>query len=297
MTSGPSSVAPLGSGALILAGGSLGPVPFDERVAAAAAGGFDGIGLSVGEYVRLRDGGYEVARMREALDRRGLRLAELTVVTGFSAPEALVGTAPTAHLRYTDRQTEARFFEMAEAFGARHLQAVGTFGTDVLEDDAAERFAGLCDRAAEFGLLVALEFVPTTNVPDAGVASRVVAAAGRPNGGLCVDSWHHFRGRADDDLLRAVDPDRVVMIQLDDGPLAPQNPDFIADTVSNRLPPGEGEFDLTSFLRLLREMGVRAPISVEVLSDDLRARSAAEVAVLLGEATRRVISPSTNPTD
>jgi sugar phosphate isomerase/epimerase len=143
---------------------------------------------------------------------------------------------------------------------------------------------------------VALEFVPTTNVPDAGVAQRVVAAAGRPNGGLCVDSWHHFRGRADDDLLRTMDPDRVFMIQLDDGTRSPQDTDFIADTVTNRLIPGEGEFDLTHFLRLLREMGVHAPISVEVLSADLRARPAAEVARLLGDATRSLIIASTNVT-
>jgi len=288
-------VAPSGAGALILAGGSLGPVPFDERVAAAAAGGFDGIGLSVAEYVRLRDQGYEVAQMREALDRHGLHLAELTVFVGFSAPDALVGTAPTSHLRYTDRQTEATFFEMAEAFGARHLQAVGTFGTDVLEEDAAERFAGLCDRAAGFGLLVALEFVPTTNVPDAGTAQRVVATAGRPNGGLCVDSWHHFRGRADDDLLRAMEPDRAFMIQLADGTRDPQDPDVITDTVLHRLAPGDGEFDLTAFLRLLWGMGVQAPISVEVLSADLRARPATEVATLLGDATRRLITASTDP--
>jgi sugar phosphate isomerase/epimerase len=270
----------------------VGPVPFDERLAAAAAGGFDAIGLSVAEYVRLREQGYEVPQMREALDRHALRLAELTVFTGFSAPDELVGTAPTPHLRYTDRQTEATLFEMADAFGARHLQAVGTFGTDVLEDDAAEKFAGLCDRAAELGLLVALEFVPTTNVPDAGVAQRVVAAADRPNGGLCVDSWHHFRGRADDALLRAVDPARVFMIQLDDGPLSPEDPDFITDTVLHRLPPGDGEFDLTSFLRLLWDMGVQAPISVEVLSADLRTRPAAEVAMVLGDATRSLISAS-----
>jgi sugar phosphate isomerase/epimerase len=293
MNSAPSSIAPLGAGALILAGGSVGPVPFDERLAAAAAAGFDGIGLSVAEYRRLRDQGYEIPQMREALNRHGLRLAELTVVVGFSAPDALVGTAPTPHLRYTDRQTEATFFEMAEAFGARHLQAVGTFGTDVLEENASERFAGLCDRAAEHGLLVALEFVPTTNVPDAGTAQRTVAAAGRPNGGLCVDSWHHFRGRADDALLRAMDPDRVFMIQLDDGPHSPQDPDFIADTVLHRLPPGDGEFDLTHFLRLLQGMGVQAPISVEVLSADLRARPAAEVAKLLGDATRSLITAST----
>jgi sugar phosphate isomerase/epimerase len=248
----------------------------------------------VAEYRRLRDQGNEIAQMREALDRHGLRLAELTVVTGFSAPDAWSGPRrppPPLHGSADggDLLRDGRGVRRPPSAGRRHL------GTDVLEDDAAERFAGLCDRAANVGLLVALEFVPTANVPDAGVAQRVVAAAGRPNGGLCVDSWHHFRGRADDDLLRAMDPDRVFMIQLDDGPLSPQDPDFIADTVRHRLPPGDGEFDLTNFLRLLRDMGVQAPISVEVLSDDLRARPAAEVAVLLGGATRRLITASTNP--
>ena len=52
-----------------------------------------------------------------------------------------------------------------------------------------------------------------------------------------------------------MDPDRVFMIQLDDGPRSPQDPDFIADTVPHRLPPGDGEFDLIHFLRLLAGNG------------------------------------------
>jgi sugar phosphate isomerase/epimerase len=287
-----STAPPLGAGALILANGSIGPVPFEERVSAAAAGGFDGIGLSVWEYTRLRGQGYEIPQMRDALNQHGLRLAELEVVLGFSVSGPAAQTEPIPGIRYTDRDTEATFFEMAEAFGARHLQAVGTFGTDVLEDDAAEAFAGLCDRAAHHGLLVALEFVPTTNVPDAGVGQRIVAEADRANGGLCVDSWHHFRGRADDDLLRAMRPDRVFMIQLDDGPRSPRDPDFVTDTTQHRLPPGEGEFDLVHFLRLLGDMGVEAPISVEVLSAELATRPAADVAELLGAATQQVVNAS-----
>jgi sugar phosphate isomerase/epimerase len=287
-----STAPPLGAGALILANGSIGAVPFEERVSAAAAGGFDGIGLSVWEYTRLRGQGYGIPRMRDALNRHGLRLAELEVFLGFSVSGPAARIEPIPGIRYTDRDTEAAFFEMADAFGARHLQAVGTFGTDVLEDDAAEAFAGLCDRAADHGLLVALEFVPTTNVPDAGVGTRIVAEAGRANGGLCVDSWHHFRGRADDDLLRAMRADRVFMIQLDDGPRSPRDPDFVTDTTQHRLPPGDGEFDLVHFLRLLGDLGVAAPISVEVLSAELATRRAADVAELLGAATRQVVDAS-----
>lgn len=297
MSSDVSAVPPLGAGSLVLANGSIAPVPFEERVSAAAAGGFDGIGLSVWEYTRLRAQGCAVPRMREALDRHGLRLAELEVYIGFSASEEAARSEPIPGVRYTDRQTEAVFFEIADAFGVRHLQAVGTFGTDVLEDDAAEAFAGLCDRAAEHGLLVALEFVPTTNVPDAGVAQRLVAEASRSNGGLCVDSWHHFRGRADDALLRSIRADRVFMVQLDDGARSPQDPDFVTDTLLHRLPPGDGEFDLVHFLRLLREMGVAAPFSVEVLSEDVAGRPATEVARTLGSATRAVLDAAGHPAE
>jgi sugar phosphate isomerase/epimerase len=178
---------------------------------------------------------------------------------------------------------------MAAAFGARHLQTVGTFNTDVLEDHAVEAFAALCDRAAEHDLLVALEFVPCTNVPDASVASRLVSAAGRRNGGLCVDSWHHFRGANDDSLLRALSAEQVVMIQLDDGPAEPIDPDFVTDTMQHRLPPGEGHFDLVGFLRALWDAGVQAPISVEVLSAEMTAKPITEVTQTLARATRAVV--------
>jgi sugar phosphate isomerase/epimerase len=280
---------------LILANGSLGPVSFPERVAAAASGGFDGIGLSVWEYARLEDDGYDAAAMRETLNRHGIRLVELEVFLGFAVSGEVAETEPIPGLRYTDKVTEARLFEMADIFGARHLQAVGTFGSDVLEADAAEAFARLCDRAAEHGLLVALEFVPGTNVPDAAVARRIVDDANRRNGGICVDAWHHFRGRADDDLLIALRPEQVVMIQLDDGPRVPRDPDFLIDTMRYRQPPGAGEFDLAHFLHLLWQSGVDAPISVEVLSSELSAHPAEDVAKLLGDGTRDVIAAARHP--
>ena len=94
---------------------------------------------------------------------------------------------------------------MADAFGS-HVVNVGDIGMPedlAAMDDVIEGFAGLCDRAAEHGLLVALEFLPWSGIPDVATAWRIVDAAGRANGGLLVDTWHHLRGVADDDALRA----------------------------------------------------------------------------------------------
>ena len=281
----------LGQDDLILASGSLPRIAFEQRVAAAAEAGFVAIGLSVGEYSRLVADGRDAPWMSAVLDRHGLRLAELEVLVGFAAPAQPADAIPAPGVLHPNRHLVPRFWDMAEAFGARHLQAVGTFGTDVLEDDAAASFAALCDEAAEHGLLVALEFVPVaTNVPDVGVAGRIVAAADRPNGGLCIDAWHHFRGAHDWGLLGEVEPDRVFVVQLDDGPATPDESDFLSDTKRHRRPPGQGEFDLSRFLRTLWAAGVRAPVSVEVLSEQLRQEPPGPTASTLAEATRSVLA-------
>jgi sugar phosphate isomerase/epimerase len=155
-------------------------------------------------------------------------------------------------------------------------------------DAVAERFAGICDRAAEHGLLLAIEFLPWTQIPDAATAWEIARQAGRPNGGVLIDAWHYFRGAADPDQLRAIPPDHVVVIQLDDA--GPAEGDAWEDTIRRRLLPGEGEFDLAGLLRLLDDIGVTAPISVEIMSDQLSGLPAVEVARRAHDAATTVLS-------
>jgi sugar phosphate isomerase/epimerase len=92
---------------IILASGSIGSVPFQDRVSAAAAGGFDGIGLSVWEYERLQAEGQDSAAMREALKRHGPRLMELEVFLGFAASEEAKRGEALPGVNYTDPQETA----------------------------------------------------------------------------------------------------------------------------------------------------------------------------------------------
>jgi sugar phosphate isomerase/epimerase len=246
--------------------------PWSTRAAAAAAAGFDGIGLWVRDAPDV-----DPAEIVDTLAELGIVLSELEALSGWAS------SGPDYDLC---RELETAAYAVADATGARHMQVWGSYEGDL--DDAARAFGEVCDRAGDHGLLIALEFLPFTNIPDARTAMEIVERAGRPNGGLCVDVWHHERGARSLEQLRAMPPEWVVGVQLDDGAATPVDPDYYTDCVQNRVPPGEGEFDLVTFLRILREIGADAPLDLEVLSADTGSQPPAEVAAHLYAATAAV---------
>ncbi|HUA94111.1 MAG TPA: TIM barrel protein, partial [Acidimicrobiales bacterium] len=128
-----------------------------------------------------------------------------------------------------------------------------------------------------------------SRLADLATALQVVTLADRPNGGLNVDMWHCARtGTTVDDLLR-VPGDRVLAVQVDDGPERAED-NLIEATLHDRLLPGDGDFDLIGYLGALRTIGARAPIGIEVFSDDLHASGPAEAARRAAEATRALLA-------
>jgi sugar phosphate isomerase/epimerase len=254
---------------------------FDQRVAAAAEAGFAGIGLYVHEYRRLREEeGRTPADIAAVLDRHGVVLADAEVARGWWAADGAAGEEC--------QQIERLVYEMADHIGVRYLQAIGPYEGGV--EQAIDGFGQLCDRAAAHGLLVGIEWLPYTNIATAADAQQIVTGAGRRNGGYCVDIWHHARGANDIELIRALEPERVMAVQMNDGSARPALADYKTDCLRNRVPPGEGEFDCTAFVRTLMEMGVAAPISLEICSAELW-HAPAEFAARRGaDAMRRVLA-------
>src|SRR3954470_3112823 len=264
---------------LILSFHTMRHATFASRVQAAAVAGFRGIGMSGAGYERLLAGGGERADLGAIVRDHGVPVLELEALRGWDAAGAAGEQS---------RVSEELFYDMSEVLGpAHHLQAIGSIEGDL--DHAGDAFGALCDRAAEHGLLVALEFIPEfTNIPDVATAHAIVERADRPNGGLCVDIWHYLRGPSNESQLRTA-ADRVFAVQLDDGPLAPSDDDYLTDTMSNRVAPGEGEFDVVGFIDALAASGVSRPISVEVISLELDLLPPDEVADRVARGTRAVL--------
>jgi sugar phosphate isomerase/epimerase len=242
--------------------------PLDDRIRAASAAGFEAIGLFAGQYRELVADGWTPARVHELLDEAGVEIAQVEVLSGWGAEH------PTDD--YLD--FERFVWEMVDAFGARYVQAIGPVDDDRSNGfgAAAERFGALCDRAAEHGTTVGLEFLPFTNIVDASDALAVVERAGRRNGGVCIDIWHHARGANDLELIRRLPPELIAGVQMSDGPIVREIDDYKDDCLRNRVPPGRGSFEVDAFVATLLELGIDLPWDLEVCSDAAWGEPAAE---------------------
>ena len=267
--------------AIIVANGSLRSASFADRVAAASGAGFDGFGMHVRDYSHLRSAGSTDADLRAVLGDHGFDLIEIETVLGWDDPP---------DRRNADGLSRERLaFQLADAVGARHVVAVGAL-TGQQRDTAAEGFAGLCDRAAQHGLLVALEPQACSSIVDLRSALDIVRTAGRANGGLNLDIWHATRGGWPQAELAALSPDEIVVVQLDDGPTDKITEDYLEECTHYRRAPDDGEFDIDGFLRVVYGTGTTAPISVEVMSDELDLLPVRTTADRLLTATRRALS-------
>ncbi len=279
----PGSVPP----PLVISSYTLGTeVPFHERVRAAAAAGFEGIGLRAENYWDAQDAGLDGPAMAEIAASAGVPVLEVEYLTGWGAD---------SDRNDEQRRKELAVFEMARTFGVRHMNA------GLLEhlpvDQVTEAFAGLCDRAGD-DLTVALEFMPYSGVPDLATAWRVLEDAGRRNGALIVDVWHWARAGMTATDLAPVAADRIVSVQLCDVLASPMAP-LRAESLGHRLPPGQGHGDAVGLVRALHRHGVSpAVVAVEVISHDLVARGVEEAArVVHGAAVEVLRTASAQPTD
>ena len=248
-------------------------VGFAGRVRAAAAAGYDGIGLRAENYWAA---GLDDAAMLAIAEQHGVRILEVEYLTAWGTP---------ADRDEAQQRKERTVLHMARAFGVRHLNAglLEKMPLDVMR----EAFAALCERAGP-DLTVALEFMPYSGVPDLATAWQLVEPV--PNAALIVDNWHWARAGQQPSDLDEVPPERIVSVQLCDVRAEPMDP-LRAESLGHRLPPGQGCGDTLGLVRTLAAHGVvPAVMAVDVISDELVARGVHVAAQVTANAARDVLS-------
>lgn len=269
---------------LVLCAGSALQTPFTERLRLAAASGFAGLSMWESDYLGARAEGYSDADLRGALADHGIEIAELDALTRW-----LPGDDDAVRSDWATGFEEKDFYAVADAIGARSINVVdlGALRTISVEV-AAEAFAGVCDRAREHGLLVHLEFLPWSNIPDLETAWDIVRKAGRDNGGVLLDTWHLLRSGGTPESLLEMPRDRVYAIQVSDAPAMAES-NLMEETMARRLLPGEGAARVRDVLNVLSDGGCTAPVGVEVFSSALAALPADQAIERVATATRTVL--------
>lgn len=263
-----------------------------DRVTAAAAGGFATTTMFPHDYRRAVEAGLADDDILALHGDAGVRLRTLDPfarwVPHFEPPADI---APERLALVSCAEEE--FFDIARRLRVETMTAIEPFGARHASIDLASAFGDLCDRAADQGMLVHLEFTPFSGIPDLATAWEVVRTADRRNGGLVFDTWHYFRGRRDDDLLREIPGERIFAVQISDAEANPRDR-LVVDTWRFRLLPGEGDFDLPAVLEILAAKPKIGPPGIEVLSEalwrdtpvEIGSRSGVALATTLASLTR-----------
>ena len=135
----------------------------------------------------------------------------------------------------------------------------------------AEQFAQLAELAGRRGKRAAYEALAWgSQVKLFSQAWAVVQKVNHPSLGLALDSFHTLSLRDDPAPIARLPGDRIFYVQLAEAPWV--NTDVLTHSRHYRCFPGQGEFDLTGFLRATLDSGYTGTISLEVFNDERGAR-------------------------
>jgi sugar phosphate isomerase/epimerase len=151
-----------------------------------------------------------------------------------------------------------------------------------VDDTVRDEFVRCAAVLADAGARLAVEYLPWTPVASATVAHDLVASVPDTGARVLPDVWHHFRGPDTWAELDALPLDAIAYVQFSDA-LPMTSDDIVDETVSRRVFPGEGEFDLDTYCEHLRAKGFDGVVSIEVLSAAMRDMDP-------GEFTRRAFA-------
>ena len=265
-----------------LVGGSLEITPeqLESIIDATAQAGFAGVSLWAFHHQAAVEGGASPEDVRAWHRDRGLSVPVVESLLGWE----------TGDKAAIDQQCVPTL-DVATFYGASDVAGVVMSPTLESFDAAVEGLAHLSQRAAERGLRVCIEWLPWSGLPDIKSAWKLVQDTGAENLGLVFDTWHWLRqpGGPDLETLRAIPGDRIHCVQLDDTTREGTGEDLMAESMTKRGLPGDGEVDWSSVLTTLDEIGADPIWAPEVFNLELLALGPVEMARRTAEATRKVL--------
>jgi sugar phosphate isomerase/epimerase len=246
-------------------------------VAAAGAAGFSAVGIGADRVD---------AAAVEAYRQAGVRCHEVLALVLNDDEATTIASAE-------------RLAIAATTMGADWVLTVFRTGLTAATAKLVQRCAQLF---AEAGAGLAAEFSPLGPVSTIPLAMEMVRAGNRGGGraGLMIDSWHFSFGGSTWDELARVPLDEIAYLQFTDA-LAPAAEtlgseamnetinktmkETMNETMNRRALPGEGVLELHRFSSTLRDRGWQGLVSVEVLSEQLRALPVSEIVQRIARTT------------
>ena len=242
---------------------------FKEKLVAISEANFDGIEIFENDFLAFDESPRKVGEM---VRDHGLEIYLFQPLRDFEG------------LREPFR---SRAFERAE----RKFDIMQELGTDLIlvcsnvssaaiggVDRAAEDLFELGEIAAKRNLRIGYEALAWGKyVSDHRDAWEIVRRADHKNVGLIVDSFHTLGRKIDPQSIRSIPGDKIFFVQLADAPDIDM--DLLYWSRHFRNMPGQGDLDITSFMRAVLAAGYSGPLSLEIFNDQFRGGASKTIAL------------------
>jgi 4-hydroxyphenylpyruvate dioxygenase len=232
----------------------------DEKLAAIAAAGFDGIELFETDLITSRLSPEQVAA----------RCADLGLTIDLYQPfRDFEGVEPSV-LAANLRRAESKF-DLMHRLGVDRILVCSNVGTATIPYDeaAVDQLGLLAELAARHEVQVAYEALAWGRyVSTYDHSWRIVEQVDHPSLGVCLDSFHILSRSTDLSVIAEIPGDKISFCQLADAPR--MSLDVLSWSRHYRLFPGEGSWDLADFVSRVVDAGYTGPLSLEVFNDVFR---------------------------
>nr|WP_294529532.1 sugar phosphate isomerase/epimerase and 4-hydroxyphenylpyruvate domain-containing protein [uncultured Rhodopila sp.] len=239
-----------------------------DKLEAAAAVGFDGVEIMEADLLSFDGSPADVRRICEDLD------LAVYLYQPFRDFEAMPEPQRARNMDRAERK-----FDVMQALGTDLTLVCSNTQAATIDDDAraAADLREMAERAARRGLRIGYEGLSWARyVRLWGHAWRIVQMADHPALGLIVDSFHTLSLGDDPAGIARVPADRLFFVQMADAPKLSM--DVLSWSRHFRNFPGQGDLDVTGFMRAVLASGYSGPLSLEVFNDDFRSAPARLVA-------------------
>lgn len=240
-----------------------------EKLSAIAAAGFDGVEIFENDFLAFDRSPREVGQL---VRDHGLEISLFQPFRDFE------GMPEPQRTRTFERAR--RKFELMREMGADLVLICSSVSPIALGgiDRAADDLRDLGDLAAEYDIRIGYEALAWGRfVNDHRDAWEIVRRADHANVGLILDSFHTLARKTAPDTIRAIPGDKIFFVQLADAPAF--NMDLLYWSRHFRNMPGEGDLDVTGFMRAVAATGYDGVLSLEIFNDQFRGGSPKSIAV------------------
>jgi 2-keto-myo-inositol isomerase len=224
---------------------------------------------------------HSLADTRKLLDDRGMTLAAAAYQGGLLLTEGEQRKLHVDHFR--------RRLDLCQQLNIPTLLVAADFASPV-DDTTLERSAAALKQASQwaaaFDVRLALEFHSRAGFcTSLDTAAALVAQCQEVNLGINLDVFHYYTGPSKLEDFDLLTKDNLVHVQFSDLAGVPRE----LATDSDRVLPGDGDFQLATIVERLRAMGYERWVSLEVLNPTLWQANPVQVAEIGVTALRRIM--------